>query len=281
MESSIRMAWNEIRHRAQLIKSYGPMVAVYVNEARLGQVFLNLLVNAAQAIPEGRAKHNEIHLSTRLEDGNVVIEIRDTGPGIAPDVLPRIFDAFFTTKAVGVGTGLGLAICQRLVLDMGGHITVASELGKGATFRVTIPMTSEQQREAPAPDDASTVTGTRRGRILLVDDEALVVRGMVLVLSKDHDVQAVTSATEALALCLGGAKYDLILCDLMMPDMNGMELHARLEQEDPEQADRMLFVTGGAFTEEARQFLGRSHREHVEKPFDPRNLRAIVRRYLR
>lgn len=279
MESSLRMAWNEIRHRARLIKHYGPMVGVQANEARLGQVFLNLLVNAAQAIPEGRAEHNEIHVTTRVDGDDVVIEVQDTGPGIPPEILPRIFDAFFTTKEVGVGTGLGLAICQRLVTDMRGRLTVDSVVGQGTTFRVTIPMTRELQ-VAPAPQPESIVP-PRRGRILVVDDETLVVRGMVRALSREHDVTPVTAAKEGLALCMAGEKFDLILCDLMMPEMTGMELHRRLTETHPDQADQMIFVTGGAFTEEARQFLAETHKEHLEKPFDPQNLRAIVQRYLR
>ena len=279
MESSLRMAWNEIRHRARLTEQYEPALGVQANEARLGQVFLNLLVNAAQALPEGRAEHNQIHVSTRLVGANVVIEVRDSGTGIAPEVVPRIFDAFFTTKEIGVGTGLGLAISQRLVADMFGQLTVESVLGQGTTFRVTIPSSSHALPEV-LPPPVFVPAPARRGRILVVDDETLVVRGMVRILSREHDVQASVAATEALALCMAGEKFDLILCDLMMPDMTGMELHRRLVEAHPDQADRMIFVTGGAFSEEARQFLARYPKEHVEKPFDPRNLRALVQRYL-
>jgi two-component system cell cycle sensor histidine kinase/response regulator CckA len=124
MESSLRMAWNEIRHRATLVKLYGRVPVVEANEARLGQVFLNLVVNAAQALPAGQAESNQIRVTTRLDGERVVIEVADTGAGIPPNIIGRIFDAFFTTKAVGVGTGLGLAICQRIVTDRGGTLTV-------------------------------------------------------------------------------------------------------------------------------------------------------------
>ncbi|MDQ3366617.1 MAG: response regulator [Myxococcota bacterium] len=280
MESSLRMAWNEIRHRARLVKVYGPTPGVHANEARLGQVFLNLLVNAAQALPEGRAQDNEIRVTTRLEGEFVVVEVSDTGPGIAPEIMTHIFDAFFTTKAVGIGTGLGLAICQRLVTDLRGTLTVASELGKGSTFRITIPVASTEARPAPKVVTVDPAAG-RRGRIMVIDDEVLVLRGVVRVLSKQHDVVPIVIAREALALCSAGERFDLILCDLMMPDMTGMQLHHELSLVAPEQADRMIFLTGGAFSAEARRFLSEDPKEHLEKPFEPANLRAIVQRYLR
>ena len=280
MESSLRMGWNEIRHRARLVKSYGAVPGVAANEARLGQVFLNLIVNAAQALPEGRAEHNEIHVSTRVDGERVIIEVSDTGPGIPPEIIGRIFDAFFTTKAVGVGTGLGLAICQRIVTDMGGELTVESELGKGTTFRVALPAARAAESIAAAAPLPVPIPG-RRGRILVVDDEAMVVKIVKRVLAKEHDVVAVVSAKEALALFARGEKFDLVLCDLMMPDMTGMELHAETSRVDPDQAKRMVFMTGGAFTPAARTFLAETPQEHIEKPFHHSDLRALVRRHLR
>jgi PAS domain S-box-containing protein len=280
MESSLRMAWNEIRHRANLVKHYGQVPEVEGNEARLGQVFLNLVVNAAQSLATGQAEQNEIRVTTRVEGDRVIIEVTDTGAGIPPEIIGRIFDAFFTTKAVGVGTGLGLAICQRIVTDMGGTLTVESELGKGTTFRVSVPIAGKRECDVTPPAVQLPVAG-RRGRILVVDDEELVLRGVRRILSQEHDVIAMVSAEEALAVCVGGEKFDLILCDLMMPDMTGMDFHRELSLVAPEQADRMIFITGGAFTEKARVFLSETHKEHLEKPFYSANLRAIVQRYLR
>lgn len=280
MESSLRMAWNEIRHRAQLVKHYGVVPGVEANEARLGQVFLNLLVNAAQALPEGRADHHEIAVTTRLEGDSVVIEVSDTGAGIPPAIIGRIFDAFFTTKAVGVGTGLGLAICHRIVTDMGGTLTVQSEVGKGTTFRVSLPVARDQESVPTAPLRPAPVAG-RRGRILVVDDEPIVLHIVTRVLSKEHEVVGLSTAAEALARCASGETFDLILCDLMMPDMTGMDLHRELSRVAAEQANKMIFLTGGAFTELARRFLTDPPKEQIEKPFDAANLRAIVRRYVR
>jgi CheY-like chemotaxis protein/anti-sigma regulatory factor (Ser/Thr protein kinase) len=280
MESSVGMAWNEIRHRARLIKEYGAVPPVEANEARLGQVFLNLLVNAAQALPEGNADRSEIRIRTRLDGAWVIIEVSDTGAGIPPENINRIFDAFFTTKAVGAGTGLGLAICQRIVTDMGGTLTVESKVGSGTTFRVALPVARREARML-TPKHVHKHGDIRRGRILVVDDEALVASVVQRVLAKEHDVVTAIVAREALAMCAAGETFDLILCDLMMPEMTGMELYRELMVVAPDQANKMLFLTGGAFTDSARTFLAEPPKEYIEKPFDAANLRAIVQRYLR
>jgi CheY-like chemotaxis protein/anti-sigma regulatory factor (Ser/Thr protein kinase) len=253
---------------------------VEANEARLGQVFLNLIVNATQSLPEGQAERNEIRVITRLTAGRVIVEVSDTGAGIPPENLGRIFDAFFTTKVAGAGTGLGLAICQRIVSDMGGALTVESQVGKGSCFTVALPIAHADEREV-TPFAKPAVRASRRGRILVVDDEEMVLRAVKRSLARYHEVTVVTSAREALALCASGQRFDLILSDLMMPDMTGMDLHQELSRLAPEQANSMIFLTGGAFTESGRRFLTDPPREHIEKPFDPSNLRAIVARYLR
>ena len=275
LESSLRMARNEIRDRASVVRSYGGVPTVEGDEARIGQVLLNLVVNAAQALPEGRADLNQIRVSTRLEDKRVVIEVADTGPGIAPEVLDRIFDAFFTTKDVGGGTGLGLAICQRIVADMGGELTVESELGRGSTFRVSLP-TPRHEWMTP-PESVGPGVGLARRRVLVVDDDELVLTSLERILSGEHEVTSTRTAADALRRCEAGERFDVILCDLMMPEMTGIDLRRELLRVAPDQAARMMFITGGAFTESAQQFLAETRVVHVEKPFDPLALRALVR----
>lgn len=279
MESSLRMAWNEVRHRARVVKHYEVVPNVEANEARLGQVFLNLVVNAAQALPEGRAEQNEIRVSTRSDGGRVIVEVSDTGEGIEPELQSRIFDAFFTTKEMNVGNGLGLAICQRLVTEMKGELTVESQVGHGTTFRVALPVALEQNRATPIAELAPVAR--RRGRVLVIDDEQLVVHAVQRILCREHEVVAAVVGAEAVALCVAGEKFDLILCDLMMPDMTGVDLHRELSRLAPDQAARMIFMTGGAFTETARLFLSELASEHLDKPFDPEGLRALVQRHLK
>ena len=139
MESSISIACNQIRHRARLTRSFDRVPAISGNDNRLGQVFLNLLVNAAQALPDDRADENEIAIAIRSEAGNVVVEMRDAGSGMSEEQQARAFEPFFTTKPRGLGSGIGLSICRSIVNDMGGEISCKSRLGQGTTFRVSLP----------------------------------------------------------------------------------------------------------------------------------------------
>jgi PAS domain S-box-containing protein len=140
IEVAVNMTAGELRHRARLVKSYGLTPRVVADEARLGQVFINLLVNAAHAFPEGNSADNEISITTSTDaEGRAVVEVRDTGCGIPAHLRARIFDPFFTTKEIGKGTGLGLSISHEIIAALGGLIEVSSELGKGTTFRVMLP----------------------------------------------------------------------------------------------------------------------------------------------
>ena len=188
VDSATRMAWNEIRHRARLVKDYRPTPLALGNESRLGQVVLNLIVNAAQAMPEGHADHHELRVTTRTgRNGQVVIEVADNGAGIAKEHIDRIFDPFFTTKPIGVGTGLGLSICQRIVAQLGGTIEVHSELGKGSLFRVRLLPARHDGKETEAPSTPPAPTG--RARVVIVDDEPALGRTLTRALEDAHDVE--------------------------------------------------------------------------------------------
>jgi CheY-like chemotaxis protein len=276
LDSSIRMAWNEIRHRARLVREYGEVPRVNANESRLGQVFLNLIVNAAQAIPEGQANRHQIRVTTGVDgESRVCIDIADTGEGMPPEVLARLFTPFFTTKPAGVGTGLGLTICQRLVTAIGGAIHAESQVGKGSVFHVTLPMTAAEASELAEPV-APVGPAARRGKVLVVDDERAIGTAIARTLGREHEVLHIAAATEALSRIAEGDHFDVILCDLMMPVMTGMDLHRELSHVAPEQAERMIFLTGGAFTPKARAFLDSVPNQRIEKPFDIRTLRSII-----
>lgn len=280
LESTLRIAHNEIRHRAKVVREYADVPRVAANEHRLGQVFLNLVVNAAQALPEGNASRNCITVATSTDaaDAHVVVEVRDTGPGIPGHALQHIFDPFFTTKPVGQGTGLGLAVCHRIVTGMGGRIDVDTRLGGGTVFRIALPIAREDEEEdatAPAPPLAA---GTcPRVRILVIDDDPMVGAALARILRSDYEVSTSTNARESYDRLVRGEFFEIIFCDLLMPELTGMGLHAALLAAAPEMAGRMVFMTGGAFTPAAREFLETVRQPKIDKPFDVNGVRALVR----
>lgn len=146
LDAALKLVMNEIRYRARLIKDYADPPLVMANEGRLGQVFLNLITNAVQAISEGDAQAHEIRVSATSDDaGDLVVEISDTGEGIPPHLLARIFEPYFSTKPVGQGTGLGLSISHSIINSFDGTITVVSEVGRGTTFRIVLPAARREQ----------------------------------------------------------------------------------------------------------------------------------------
>jgi len=280
LELAINMSFNEIRHRARLVKDYGETPLIEADDARLGQVFINLLVNAAQAIPEGNAEGNEIRIVTSTDvHGRAVVEIRDTGPGIPEAARARIFEPFFTTKSVGVGTGLGLSICHNIVTGMDGEISVSSAEGSGTCFRVVLPAARVQQ--LPAVEGVLTIPATgRRATVLVVDDEPAVGMAFSRIL-REHDVSVLTSVKDALDLMASGKQFDVIFSDLMMPQMTGIDFYQELTRRSPKDAGRVVFVTGGAFTPAATAFLDQVGNERIEKPFTPKAVREMVQRFLK
>jgi PAS domain S-box-containing protein len=276
LELAISLTSSEVRHRARLVSKLDPVPWIRADEGRLGQVFINLLVNAAEAIPDARAAENEIRVDAHTDAaGWAVVEISDTGRGIARDIQPRVFDPFFTTKPVGQGTGLGLSICHGIVRALGGDITFRTELGRGTTFIVALPP-SEAPAVRPSPPPITILPG-RRAAILLVDDESTFVSSMRRLLAAEYEVMTASSGREALDRINNGEHFDVILCDLMMPEMTGAELHAALVERDPEQAKRMIFVTGGAFSPASQVFLESITNPCFEKPCDLRKLREAIR----
>jgi signal transduction histidine kinase len=285
LEQSAAMAGNQIRHRARLTQSFGDVALVRGDRAALGQVFLNLLVNAFQSIPEGDAERNDIHLATRIEPGahgpEVMIEVSDTGGGMAPEVLGHVFEPYYTTKALGEGTGLGLSISRQTVLDHGGRMIVESEVGKGTSFRVFLPIdTSPIPRPSPAAS-IDAATKSRRGRVLVVDDEPLIGRVLRAALKSEHEIVVVERAAAALALLNQGDKFDVVLCDLMMPDLSGPEFYEKVNDRWPQLAGRVVFMTGGAFTPRAVEFMKCVPTSVLAKPFDLDELKRVVSGHVR
>jgi two-component system cell cycle sensor histidine kinase/response regulator CckA len=279
IESAVALAWNQIRHRARLLKEIGTLVPVHGSEYRLGQLFVNLLLNAAQAIPEGSAQTNQIRVAARRDERGMIVEVQDTGEGMPPDTKARLFEPFFTTKPGGVGTGLGLSICQSVLVEHGGAIEVESEPGRGSLFRVILPFADPMATSPAAVSSAQLVSAGRRGHVLIVDDEPQLAWAIKRLLDPEHEVVAVTHGREALDRMAAGQRFDVIVCDLTMPYMNGEELYKEVERRfGPTMAAHILFVTGGTLSDDTRIFLEQVPNPRLYKPFEAEELRASVRK---
>jgi PAS domain S-box-containing protein len=279
LEAAIKMTDNAVRHHARVRRSFGTTPFVEAHEGQLEQVFTNLLLNAAQAIGDGHAASHEIAVSTHLDEGGqAVVEIRDTGPGIRPDILPRIFDPFFTTKPVGAGMGLGLAICRNIVGAHGGTLTAESPASGGALFRVVLPAALDPTAAASPPRPKSSPK--RRGKVLVIDDEPAVANAVARMLRGLHDVTVESDGREALARIAAGELFDVIFCDMMMPNFSGIDVHEALLVACPAQAHRVVFMTGGAFSERSLRFLETTSNVQVSKPFAIETIRTLASDYL-
>ncbi len=279
LDSAIRIARPEIQHRATVVREYEEgRLFVRGSRTRVSQVFLNLIVNAAQAIEPGDKAQNTITIRARSTEKNrVCIEVQDTGPGISPQLLRRIFDPFVTTKPAGRGTGLGLSICRRIVHSLEGTIEIQSHPGQGTVARVVLPRAARAQRPLTVPPPSiSAIRRAAGGKlsILVVDDEP-VIACLIQKALVEHDVTTAGDGREAVAL-MGEHAYDVILCDLIMPEMTGMDVYrAALQRENP-MHDRIVFMTGGAFTQRARDFLESVPNLRIEKPFELGHLERTI-----
>ncbi len=279
LDACVNIAWNELRLRARVERVYGDIPTVTANESRLGQVFLNLIVNAAQSIAPGRAAENQIVLSVTQEGLDVVVLVKDTGTGITPDILPQIFEPFYTSKPAGVGTGLGLWICKGIVVGLGGHISVDETSPRGTTFRVVLP-TEDHPDPAGVPRAGSSHPNpleAERLAVLFVDDETALGQAVAEALEDDFVVTVCGSGNEAIERLETGPKPAAIVCDLMMPGMTGMELFATVKERWPELERVFVFVTGAAFSGRAREFLSGVRNPKLEKPFDTNVIRDAIR----
>jgi CheY-like chemotaxis protein len=238
---------------------------------------MNLVVNAQHALQTGPTPRR-LEITTRCAEGQVRIEVADNGPGIPAEIAQRVFDPFFTTKPQGVGTGIGLSVCNGIVGAHQGAISVAARPGGGTRFTVDLPASAPGLATPPPPAEEP---GKIRGRILVVEDEVEIAQMIAEVLGRDgHEILLASSGHEALAR-LDGQRFDLILSDLRMPDLDGPGLHRELAARAPELARRMAFVTGDVLTPDTGSILDRAGLPVLEKPIDPHDLRLKVRSLLR
>jgi PAS domain S-box-containing protein len=267
--SAINIAQNQIRHRALLERALEEDLHVMAREGKLVQVLVNLLINAAQAIPEHNGQRHVISVrSYSVSDSLAKIEIIDSGIGIAPEVLPHVFEPFSTTKRRGEGSGLGLAISKRIIEELGGRIHIHSELGHGCRVTLELVRTNRDAVTAkylrPIANDERDLSHSKL-QLLVIDDEVSIARTLRDILN-EYAVTVAVSAVEALEL-IATRSFDAVLCDLMMPEITGPDLYRIACRERAELTSRFVFMTGGAFTDQARDFLERTRCPILSKPF--------------
>ena len=276
VECAITMAHTDIKLLAQLTIDLGEIPPVQATIGKLSQVFLNLLINATHAFDASKVEHNRLTVRTWCEGNDVLAEVRDTGQGMSKEQLSRIFEPFYTTKGVGMGSGLGLSICRNILTEFGGDIRAESEPGRGSRFIIRLPADLGEEKQPAETAVAEPARATLRGRLLVVDDEPAIRTLMVRLLGQQHDIVTAESGKEAQLLLEHDSAFDVILCDLMMPGMTGMDLHEWLVAENAKLAGRMVFITGGAFTPKATDYLASADILTLEKPYEPVMLRQVV-----
>jgi len=283
VESALSLTRGQIIERAQVdLRLAESLPPVLIDEGQLGQVIVNLLVNAAQAIPkpssrQGASEH-AVTVETRSDYRTVEIEVRDTGAGISPEDLPRIWTPFFTTKSPEVGTGLGLAISREILARAGGSIHAESPpRGEptGSRFVISLPVAGRIESRTPVTRPVPRIVS--RVRLLIVEDEASLARALVDQLGRVHEVTLATSADAALALLEKEPPFEVVLCDLRMPGMSGDAFYTRVAEARPALARGFIFMTGVGFGTDVERFLEESGRPLLEKPFSTQDaLEAIA-----
>lgn len=280
LDSALALVANELKFRATVKKRYGVTRPIVVDRARLSQTFLNIILNAVQSFEQAEPERNWIEIETREVHNGIDVRIANNGPPIPEPSVSKVFEPFYTTKEPGVGTGLGLSLSYDTVKRHGGVIEAESGTGRPTVFSVWLPFdTGMVQQRAPVKPIAAPVEGP--ARLLLIDDERILLSSFRRQLERSYEVMVAESGEEALQLLKRNHPFDLVICDLLMPGMTGMDLFRRVEEASPHMARRFLFLTGGTFTREARQFLRSVSNPRAFKPLEALELRTLVAEALR
>jgi PAS domain S-box-containing protein len=269
VDRALEMVANDLRHRTELVRRVEIVPRVVGNASRLEQVVVNLLLNALQSLREDAPSRIAIEVTSTAEA--VTLMVSDTGRGIPADARERVFDPFFTTKPIGEGMGLGLAVCKTIVESFGGTITLDSTEGVGTTVRVTLRV--DAATHVPAAIEEPTTTP--RFRVLVVDDDRMVRDALARFLTHHHEVVAVDGGAAALAAAMQH-EFDAIICDMMMPGIDGREVHRRMADAQPGRERRIVFITGGTFGPELDVFLSSVGNRCLTKPFRIEDVLAAV-----
>jgi CheY-like chemotaxis protein len=249
-----------------------------VDPGQMQQVFLNIIVNAEQAMKTAHGR-GTLTVTTETKGNNIFLSFQDDGPGIKPENMKRLFEPFFTTKAPGEGTGLGLSLSRSIILEHNGRMSVESQFGHGANFVIELPVVESLPSGADSLEHAAKppAVAAKPGRILVIDDEP----GVRILLERvfiqmGHTVDTVADAESAIAKLDDGSVYDIILSDVRMPGMSGIELHAFILKKMPAMRNKIIFITGDVMGADIKDFLMQNNLSYFAKPFDIEALKGKI-----
>ncbi|HEY5956120.1 MAG TPA: PAS domain S-box protein [Polyangiaceae bacterium] len=285
LESVLELVGHEVHHRGRLTTRFEDVPPVLANEAKIEQICLGLLLFAAQMLPDDAAKRHEVRLSLESDERKfAVLEIVCEGCDVGAINVDRLFDPF-NSNDDGRALGIGLNVCSGLVEQLGGHIEAQVLPGTGLLLRTAIPCVPIQRviesQRSIEPTSSLLPSAPGTARILVVDDDPGVGKALRLMLEGEHDVEALTCPREALRQLLSDSSYDLVFCDLMMPDLSGMDIYQVLRFNRPGYESKIVFMTGGAFSTSVRRFLAQVPNQRIEKPFNLRALQRIITKSIR
>ena len=254
---------------------------LWADPHQLHHVVTNLLTNAHHALRQtSLPRHLTLTTTANAAQSRVTLKVADNGPGISEDLQRRIFEPFFTTKSQDMGNGLGLPLCHNVVEAHGGSISLVSQLGHGTTFCVTLPVADSSTQAAESAPEPTEPERVQHGAILLIDDEPGMVRVLTRLLQRNgHDITQAANGLEGLA-ALGERAYDVILCDMRMPDLDGPGFYRELEQRYPHLLSRIIFLTGDVLSPEAHTFLDQVNNSRLIKPFKTQEVRRVIQQVL-
>lgn len=270
-EIALAAAVSELDGRCLVTKSFRVAPTIRGAGSKVGQLALNLLFHAVDAL---RGRRGALSLEVFRDDGSAdaIVEVHHDGEAPAPEYLARLFEPFAPTGATSIGS-LGLFVARRLAEDLGGALSASAPDGGGVTLRLRLPTAPEEE---PAATVERAPRESRRGRVLVIDDEAPIRTLVQRLLAPKHDVTLANGGVEGLHLIRSSPEFDLIVCDLTMPEMHGSTLYRTLERERPDAARRLVFLSGGAIGSESEELIERAKITLLTKPIAGRTFAAEI-----
>lgn len=281
IDIACNMTYNEIKHKARLEKNLSKLPLIKADKGKLVQVIINMMLNSAQAIVQGDMDNNKIRIISESKDDKITVRIEDTGKGIPPEARDHIFEPFFTTKPKEKGTGLGLALCADIINKHKGEIRLLDTSSEGTRFEIKIPFDPKDAVKGPlTQQDYAKLRSGNKKRLLLIDDEALLLKAYKRNLQDDYQISTCERAEEALELLKKDQDFHLILCDIIMPGMSGIDLFNEIREKMPELSKKFVFCSGSGFGFSSKEIKDTYDNIFLQKPISMAKLKETIADFL-